>query len=331
MINAYVGLPGSGKSYSAVAFVILPALAEGRRVVTNIPIRTDALKENRGELVQFETKEELLAEATPGSVLVIDEAWEFWPAGVRAKDVPQEERDLFAMHRHRVDELGRAMQITLVTQDLGQIAAFLRALVDTTFRTVKLDRFGLARGYRVDVYQGAVSGPRPPKAQLLRQLTGRYRPEVCAVYQSHTQAAAEVAGVDESVTDRRRLVWASPRWWLLMPLCVVGVAAAAVAATKFFRSGGGLVDASPPPPATASVASVAAAEPRERRSSWTDALRLGPQAAAPRIAASALRSDGSGLVLIEYLGRTYSVDASACWRETPHELRCRWRGQVVMP
>jgi len=35
-INVYTGLMGSGKSYEVVAEVIVPAIAKGRRVVTNV-------------------------------------------------------------------------------------------------------------------------------------------------------------------------------------------------------------------------------------------------------------------------------------------------------
>ena len=35
-ISAYVGLPGHGKSYEVVKSVIIPAIASGRRVVSNI-------------------------------------------------------------------------------------------------------------------------------------------------------------------------------------------------------------------------------------------------------------------------------------------------------
>ena len=35
-ISAYIGIPGSGKSYEAVCNVIIPAFTSGRRVVTNI-------------------------------------------------------------------------------------------------------------------------------------------------------------------------------------------------------------------------------------------------------------------------------------------------------
>ncbi|EGJ3415938.1 hypothetical protein IHC78_002873 [Salmonella enterica subsp. houtenae] len=34
-ISAYIGIPGSGKSYEAVCNVIIPAFTSGRRVVTN--------------------------------------------------------------------------------------------------------------------------------------------------------------------------------------------------------------------------------------------------------------------------------------------------------
>lgn len=35
-INAYVGIPGSGKTYEVVRSLILPAFIKGRRIVTNI-------------------------------------------------------------------------------------------------------------------------------------------------------------------------------------------------------------------------------------------------------------------------------------------------------
>ena len=44
MITAYVGLPGSGKSYGVCEQVILPALAKGRPVFTNIPFDTNLCK-----------------------------------------------------------------------------------------------------------------------------------------------------------------------------------------------------------------------------------------------------------------------------------------------
>ncbi|MGB6097665.1 MAG: zonular occludens toxin domain-containing protein [Comamonas thiooxydans] len=43
MINGLEGIPGSGKSYEAVAYHVLPALQAGRKVITNLPLNIDAL------------------------------------------------------------------------------------------------------------------------------------------------------------------------------------------------------------------------------------------------------------------------------------------------
>lgn len=42
MINLLEGVPGSGKSYEAVVYHVLPALKAGRKVITNLPLRLDA-------------------------------------------------------------------------------------------------------------------------------------------------------------------------------------------------------------------------------------------------------------------------------------------------
>lgn len=42
MINGLEGIPGSGKSYEAVAYHVLPALRSGRKVITNLPLNIDA-------------------------------------------------------------------------------------------------------------------------------------------------------------------------------------------------------------------------------------------------------------------------------------------------
>ncbi len=44
MINLLEGVPGSGKSYEAVAYHVIPALKSGRKVVTNLPLNVEAIK-----------------------------------------------------------------------------------------------------------------------------------------------------------------------------------------------------------------------------------------------------------------------------------------------
>lgn len=273
-IVAYVGLPGHGKSHSVVEHVILPALKARRTVVTNVALHWDKVRQEFPgcDLRLFDIKAvsadppAIHSIAVPGSVLVIDEAWELWPAGVMPKDVPLPFRELLAKHRHRVDDQGNSMQIVLVTQDLGQMGKFARDLVEETFRTVKLNRLGSSSRYRVDIYPGPVSGPNPPVSKRTRQMFGRYRPEVWQWYQSHTQSSAGEGGANESKVDGRGVIWRSPVWWVMGAAIVGGLAYGVYAMVRFFS------------PEHHDVATVAA--PRARASAGAVMpARLGPDAA----------------------------------------------------
>lgn len=219
-IWAYVGLPGGGKSYHAVSDQIYPALQQGRTVVTNIPVNDAALSALgvTGTLVQV-TNDELEKDAgavirekfVAGAVIVLDELWRVLPQGKQAKDVDGEWKSLFAEHRHRVDAENRSMQIVLVTQDLGLVAAFARALVERTVLITKLSVVGANSSYRVDVYAGCVTGLKPPVSKRVSTEYGKYDPKIFALYQSHTMSEAGAAGkVDESGMSDRGTVWRNP-------------------------------------------------------------------------------------------------------------------------
>ena len=213
-INAYTGLPGSGKSYTVVERVILPALEKGKKVWTNIPMNNQMLEvmEYPGELVQFDTRdvidnERWFQEVFPaGAILVIDECWRFWPSGMRANQMLEGHKSFFAEHRHMVSEDGFSTEIVLVTQNLSQIAATLRDLVEFTYVTIKLKAVGLDRKFRVDVYDKAVTGVKPPKNQQIRQLYGSYQEKVYRFYQSQTMSNSEGHG-DETSTDATFNIW----------------------------------------------------------------------------------------------------------------------------
>jgi hypothetical protein len=81
---------------------------------------------------------------------------------------------------------------------------------------------GLTRRYRTDVYGGAVSGPNPPVASAIRQIFGRYRPEIYRFYVSHTQSEAGEAGADERAIDKRGNVLLRPLM-LISPLIIGGL------------------------------------------------------------------------------------------------------------
>lgn len=207
-IVAYTGLPAAGKSYGVVENVIVPALESGRRVVTNVPMKADAVaaKGWPGSL-EVVTLEQIkvagwFAAVPGGAVVVLDEVWEIWPSGLKTVNVPDEQKAFLAKHRHRVGDDDFSMEVVLVTQDLGQIASFVRLLVQQTIRCTKLSSVGVESKYRVDFYAGAHSGQNPPESRRVRQTFGTYRAEIWTLYQSHTQSTGGGAGKEQRVDKR---------------------------------------------------------------------------------------------------------------------------------
>lgn len=208
-ITAYTGLPGHGKSYGVVENVIAPALKELRQVFTNIPMNEEICLSRYGMAVtQFDIKDIIENSAwwsevfVPGSLIVIDEIWQLWPAGTNARNVRDQDKSFLAEHRHLVGENGLATEIVFVTQDLSQIANFARSLIETTFRVTKLTNLGLKNHYRVDVYYGAVTGASPPISKRVSEIQGKFKKEVYALYKSHTKSMTGSAGNENRVDGR---------------------------------------------------------------------------------------------------------------------------------
>lgn len=224
-IDAYTGLPRSGKSYSVVKNVILPSLREGRHVHTNIPL-TDALKDEfQGQVHQLAADwfkdPDLCDTFPPGAVVILDELWRRWPSGMKTNAVNFKDKEFLAEHGHNVDEFGNTTRVVLVSQDLSQIAAFARELVSVTYRSTKLDAVGADKRFRVDIYQGAVTGQRPPKSQLTRSVFDKYEDEYYRYYKSSTKSLTGEVG-NESRADKRSNVWRSP--WLIASFVVPVIA-----------------------------------------------------------------------------------------------------------
>lgn len=200
-ITAYTGLPGAGKSYEVVNGPILKAREQDRKVWTNIPVNIDGCKIFEGE----EAQEHWYLNAPAGALIVIDECWRYWPQGMKADVIPEEQKEFFAMHRHRTGD-GLSTDIVLVTQDLQQVAAYVRNLVEKTYRMRKLTALGTRQRYRVDAYDGSVTGQRPPEARHIGGNIRKYDPAGFARYRSHTQG-----GVGAELTvDKRGTVWQRP-------------------------------------------------------------------------------------------------------------------------
>lgn len=213
-IVAYSGLPGSGKSYGVVENVIIPALENGRHIITNIPLKLGRLGDDfpQGKVTIFDNadpeKDPLffnLDTHPAGVIWIIDEAWRFWKSGMKSTNIPQCQKEFFTEHRHNVGEDGRTNEIVLVTQDLSQLCTFVRSLVEETYRAVKLTAVGAKNKYRVDVYMGAATGQKPGKP--MRQLYGKYKPDVYQYYKSHTRNKTDfAAGMEEKADDRANVL-----------------------------------------------------------------------------------------------------------------------------
>lgn len=211
-ISAYTGLPRSGKSFSVIE-IMIEAVKEGREVYTNIPLHADVwLKELGAVPVVFDSQDIIdnpkwFDEILPvGALLALDECWRFWPAGLKASNVNPVHKEFLAMHGHKVNEAGITTQIILVTQDLAQLAAFVRQLIDKTFRCTKLDAIGQDKRFRVDIYQGAVTGQNPPLSQRLREIFYTYKPEIFKFYKSASQSKAGDVGNEKRIDDRANLL-----------------------------------------------------------------------------------------------------------------------------
>jgi len=250
-IDAYTGLPRSGKSYSVVKNVILPSLKEGRQIYTNIPLTPLAHETYPGQIHQLAANwftDLDLADSFPaGAVVVLDELWRRWPSGLKANNANFKDKEFLAEHGHNVNEFGQTTRVILVSQDLSQIAAFARDLVSVTYRTTKLDAVGANDRFRVDIYQGAVTGQNPPKSKLNRSEFDKYDEQYYKWYLSSTKSLTGNVG-DESRADKRNNIWRSKFMWFCIIGPVVGIPLALYFAYSTITGGFGAIPDDEPEP-----------------------------------------------------------------------------------
>jgi zona occludens toxin len=202
-ITVYAGKTGSGKSYNAIANVILPALKSGRTVVTNISVYKSEIFEeypyaNLITVPMTVDKSEVetvvnMANYPSGSVYVWDESGKMFPTGWKQNLVPPPVLTFFTEHRHSVSTDGYAGEIFLLCQDVSQLAKWIRDLVQQTYIHEKLDKHGLSDQFRVDIYDGPVATNRSKSVEKIDSKLGRYKDDIYRFYSSYTQS--------ESITD----------------------------------------------------------------------------------------------------------------------------------
>lgn len=250
-INAYCGLQGSGKSYEVTSSVIVPAIDAGRRVVTNIDgideaaihayIESSIRKEQGGLLGTIvrvdnerigqphffprESDTTSPSVVQPGDLVVVDEAWRYWPSD--GGKLAPEHMQFFRMHRHFTHpETGVACDVALVIQDISGLHRSVRNVVECSFRTTKLKSLGLSTSYRLEIFEGY----RQTRKSRTDLYVKRYRKEIFALYRSYSNTNGR-----ESAIDGRQNILRNPSLWFWSALFIVCVIGGSLLIWKFFH------------------------------------------------------------------------------------------------
>lgn len=226
-INAYTGLMGSGKSYECVSSVIVAAIKNGRRVVTNVDgIDSDAVRAycqekwgadpaKLGYVVHCKNEDVSKADflpfaenvdtfCKPGDIVCIDEAWRFW--GTDCKLLP-EHKIFFREHRHFVHpETKVSCDLVLMVQDIGDLHRTLKVVVEVTFKTTKIKTLGWDKTYRVEMWEGYKLSQRARVSVENKQ----YSKEIFQLYSSYQGGTGKEMRVDD-----RQNILKSPKLWIL--------------------------------------------------------------------------------------------------------------------
>jgi zona occludens toxin len=257
-INAYTGLMGSGKSYECVSSVIIPAIKNGRRVVTNVDgIDSDAIRaycqekwsiapDKLGHVVHCKNEDvhqpHFLPHGTdietfckPGDIICIDEAWRFW--GTDCK-LSTPHKIFFREHRHFVDAVSKVCcDLVLMVQDISDLHRTLKVVVEVSFRTTKIKTLGFTKTYRVEMWEGYKLTQRARVAVENK----RYDNEVFPLYSSYVGGSGK-----ELQVDGRQNVLNSPKLWILAGLVIVMFAVSLYYVIGFFNGSKYKKDAAKP-------------------------------------------------------------------------------------
>lgn len=234
-INAFGGGPGSGKTYGVVEHVILPAIAKGRFVITNIEGLNDDLiyeyvaKEfYKGKIIcighirrcgrddpdreDFFPGAEALDKPMPcpspemqtvngGDLVVIDEATRHWNGGDKVK---KGHAYFFREHRHFANVMGHTCDMVVIDPDLTMLARALKGKIELASVTHKPKEIGLDR-YVVRLFRGVRTTGKPTSTQ------GPYSfdKKIYALYKSYSHAGAK-----EQAIDKRQNMFNNPRFWV---------------------------------------------------------------------------------------------------------------------
>lgn len=278
-INVYTGLMGSGKTFECVSSVIVPAIAKGRRVVSNIEnlqielIRSYASEkysvplEKCGELVCVEnetlTNDNFYPDGTDkesivhqGDMVCIDEAWQFYGSAIKLNE---NSMNFFRMHRHYVHpETKVSCDIVLMVQSITDLNRSLKLVVEFTFIFTKMKAIGMNTRYRVDLYQGHKT---PIRSRVSSELK-KYDKKVFPLYSSYQGGKG-----NEVAIDRRTNIFNSKKIYVLLVVILLMFGVGMYLVNSFFGgqllSDGKSTEPQNKQQITASPASIAHQQPQE--------------------------------------------------------------------
>lgn len=243
MINGLQGIPGSGKTYEAVVYHALPALARGRRVVTNLPLVVelfaaldpkyaglidlrrvclpvrgtwDADAANRGEEA-FKLFDDGHAEPVAVGVPLFGSVWDFYTEWKGADG----NGPLYVIDECHVSfpKIGTSdavigwfklhrhyhADVLLCTQIFRDVCPSITGNLGFLYKLRKADIFGRPKSYIRNVYGGY-------RGSMVSSEERKYKPQYFQLYRSHTQggsgAEAEVQDVSPFIVKFKRATYA---------------------------------------------------------------------------------------------------------------------------
>lgn len=226
------GLPGSGKSYEAMARHIIPALQNGREVFAYIEGINHAKVAEAAELplervemllhqITREQVKEVYKHVRDNSLVVLDEAQNFWPT--QRQPLPEAITQFITEHRHR------GLDILLMGQDMRDVHATWRRRVSQKVVFNKLDALGAEKRYSYVVFKATA----PEKFAKVTQGVTSYDTRYFGTYASHVSEDTNTGNYKDDRANVRNAWWV--RWG--MPLAIGAAAWGGYTAWQFFHPG----------------------------------------------------------------------------------------------
>lgn len=242
MISALEGIPGSGKSYEAVAYHVLPALRAGRKVITNLPLNIDAfaaIDPDWRDLIEvrirpaarigdwhaadiaeheaFRLWTDRAPEPQPEHIFTFGSVWDFYSTWRGEK---QDQGPLYVIDECHVslprkgtpDEVVQWFKlhrhynadVLLMTQSFRDINQPIAQLVATMIKCRKADILGNADEYIRKVHAGY-------RGAVIQTDRRKYESKYFGLYKSNTQssgsAEAKAQDVSPFVVKFKRFTW----------------------------------------------------------------------------------------------------------------------------